>query len=112
MIENGRGFDEFYSDWIEEHPEGTREKAFREYQRLPFRDRLPDERNPFDSADIPGFCDGDWPDWPQQEMLNWVPKVIQKTYGQRLDSTFNWPFLTFRTEDENAIVETFTELGY
>jgi hypothetical protein len=70
LIENGRGFDEFYSDWIDEHPEGTREEAFREYQGLPFRERLPDERDPFDSADIPGFCDGDWPDWPQQEMLN------------------------------------------
>lgn len=112
MTENGRGFDEFYSYWLDDHLDGTRDEAFREYQGLPFHERLPDERDPFDSADIPGLCDGDWPDWPAQEMLNWVPTVIQKTYGQRLDSMLNGPLLTFRTEDEKAIVEAFVELGY
>jgi len=111
MIED-RGFESFYLYWIEEHSEGTRDQAFAIYQALAFSERLPNENDVFDSATIPGFCDGDWPDWPQQEMLNWVPTVIQKTYGQRVDSTFNGPFLTFRTEDEKAIVEVFTELGY
>lgn len=112
MIENDRGFDEFYVNWIEEHPDGTRAEACREYQKLPFHERLPEERDPFDSADIPGLCDGDWPDWPHQEMLNWVPTAIQQTYGQRGESRLNGPFLTFRPEDESAIVEAFSELGY
>lgn len=111
MIED-RGFESFYLYWIEEHSEGTRDQAFDEYQALAFSERLPNDNDAFDSAAIPGFCDGDWPDWPQQEMLNWVPTVIQKTYGQRVDSTLNGPFLTFRTENEKAIVETFIELGY
>lgn len=111
MIED-RGFESFYLYWIEEHSEGTRDQAFEDYQALEFSERLPNDNDAFDRADIPGFCDGDWPDWPQQEMLNWVPQAIQKAYGQVIDSTLNGPFLTFRTEDEKAIVEAFTELGY
>lgn len=111
MIED-RGFESFYLYWIEEHSEGTRNQAFAAYQALGFSERLPNENDAFDSADIPGLCDGDWPDWPQQEMLNWIPQAIQKTYGRCVASTLNGPFLTFRTEDEKAIVEAFTELGY
>ena len=111
MIED-LGFESFYLYWIEEHSEGTRDQAFKDYQALAFSERLPNDNDAFDRADIPGFCDGDWPDWPQQEMLNWVPTVIQKTYGQGIDSTLNGPFLTFRIEDEKEIVKAFTELGY
>ena len=91
MIED-LGFESFYLYWIEEHSEGTRDQAFKDYQALAFSERLPNDNDAFDRADIPGFCDGDWPDWPQQEMLNWVPQAIQKTYGQRVDSTLNGPF--------------------
>ncbi len=111
MIED-LGFESFYLYWIEEHSEGTRDQAFKDYQALAFSERLPNDNDDFDRADIPRFCDGDWPDCPQQEMLNWVPTVIQKTYGQGIDSTLNGPFLTFRIEDEKEIVKAFTELGY
>lgn len=111
MIEE-RGFESFYLYWIEEHLEGTRDQAFKEYQALAFSERLPNENDAFDRATIPGFCDGDWPDWPQQEMLNWIPQAIQKTYGQRVASTLNGPFLSFRTDDEKVIVEAFIELAY
>lgn len=70
MTESDRGFESFYLDWLEEHAEGTRDQAFEAYQALALSDRLPNDNDAFNSANIPGFCDGDCPDWPQQEMLN------------------------------------------
>ena len=32
--------------------------------------------DPFSPQQVPGYSDGDWPDWPEQEMLEWLPPSI------------------------------------
>src|SRR5262245_6859489 len=41
----------------------------------------PADGHPFGHDDVPGVADGDWPGWPAQEMLSWVPDNIQQQYG-------------------------------
>src|SRR5438045_2977908 len=36
----------------------------------------------FDSDQIGAIGDGDWPPWPKQEMLSWVPDEIRERFGQ------------------------------
>lgn len=50
---------------------------------------LPQSEEPFDSASIPGYADGDWPVWPRQYMLEWVPKDIQVRFGKSMDTVLN-----------------------
>src|SRR5690348_4424211 len=41
----------------------------------------PDAEAAFDAEEIPGFADGDWPQWPALQALEWVPLSIQRNYG-------------------------------
>ena len=42
---------------------------------------LPADAESFDADKLPGYADGDWPEWPAQEMLRWMPKEIQERFG-------------------------------
>ena len=66
----------------------------------------------FDFELIGGFSDGDWPDWPAQGALDWVPKDIQERYGEVVDSVHNGLFLRLDSAKEKDIVKTFEEMGY
>jgi len=112
MIDGERGFDRFYQSWIEEGCDGGTKEAFREYAALPFHDRLPGPQDAFDSAEVPGLCDGDWPAWPQQDMLNWVPTEIQVRYGHRASSFLNGDCLLFSADHEVELVQAFRAAGY
>jgi hypothetical protein len=112
MIDGDRGFDRFYLSWLEEGHDGGIEQAFREYTALQFHDRLPSPQDAFDSANIPGFCDGDWPAWPQQDMLKWVPTEIQTQYGQRAFSILNGDCLILSADQEAELVQAFRAAGY
>jgi len=37
---------------------------------------LPDDDAAFDVDVLPGFTEGDWPEWPEQKMLDWLPAEI------------------------------------
>jgi hypothetical protein len=43
-----------------------------------FGDELPAREDAFDPDDIYGFADGDWPAWPMQKMLDWLPESVQQ----------------------------------
>jgi hypothetical protein len=53
------------------------DQAAQEYLSNHFGDDLPAPEEQFDSSDLPGFDDGDWPAWPQQKMLDWLPDAVQ-----------------------------------
>jgi hypothetical protein len=48
---------------------------------------------PFDYGDIGAISEGNWPDWPQQLMLDFMPKEVVDEYGQVEDSMHNGEFL-------------------
>ena len=75
-------------------------------------DLPPQATDAFDAEDIPGFADGDWPEWPAQEMLSWVPKDAQQRFGKVSPSVLNGDFLEFDTAKTQAIVKALEQYGY
>ena len=56
--------------------------------------------------------DGDWPDWPQQDMLDWVPPEIQVEYGEQTRSFVSGPCLVFDSSHETDVVDAFRRSGF
>ena len=50
---------------------------------------LPTDDAAFDVDLLPGFTEGDWPEWPEQKMLDWLPAKICREYGQIESSVLN-----------------------
>jgi hypothetical protein len=71
----------------------------------------PDGGAPFSACDIPAVSDGDWPAWPAQEMLRWVPNEIQEQFGRVESSMHNGEFLTFDIRRQAQIVAAFERNG-
>lgn len=73
---------------------------------------FPPADSPFDPEQIPGHVDGDWPAWPAQDMLRWMPWDLQKAWGRRVASNFNGDFLELDGGDESALVASLTQRGF
>lgn len=73
---------------------------------------MPIDSDKFESDWLPGFTDGDWPEWPAQEALRWVPRDIQQRFGKSASSVINGPFLTLDPSKANEIIAAMEELGY
>lgn len=74
-------------------------------------DRTPNGQNAFDRFAIPGAADGDWPVWPQQEMLEWVPPEILDAHGERKLSTLNGDFVEVPEAQLEEFVDALTRSG-
>jgi hypothetical protein len=72
----------------------------------------PDDSQPFDADRIPGYADGDWPAWPAQEALDWVPSEISARFGRDVDSVLNGPYLEFDPKHEVEILAAFEGHGF
>ena len=66
----------------------------------------------FDAIDIPGYEDGDWPLWPLQEMLDWMPKDIQQRFGKVVPSAVNGDCLELISEKADEIVKALESRGF
>ena len=73
---------------------------------------MPSDDEAFDLEAIPGFADGDWPEWPAQLMLKLVPGSIVAKYGRKVDSVLNGEFLEFDAADEDIIVSEMKDAGF
>lgn len=62
--------------------------------------------------DLPGVSSGDWPEWPAQDMIFWLPREIQDRFGRREVTMFNGPFLTLDPERVDELMAALRELGY
>ena len=90
---------EHYQDALSRWMDSTEEEA-----------PAPDQ--PFDPHDIPGRSDGDWPAWPAQDMLAWVPEEVQARFGRSRASTLNGCWLSLPGEAIHEIVAAMQRLGY
>src|SRR5262245_21632715 len=64
-------------------------RAYREIRDIFNDGRDPAEmrpNKPFDYYGMTGVPDGDYPGWPAQKMLDWMPADIQETLGSIGDS--------------------------
>jgi hypothetical protein len=111
-VEELANFDEYYREERKTNRRLTREEALRDYRALPVTERRPEPDDAFSAGDIGAVCDGDFPAWPQQEMLAWVPTEIQQSYGGGSFSFVSGPCLVFELENEDEIVEALERHGY
>jgi len=68
--------------------------------------------DPFDPDQIGAIGDGDWPPWPKQEMLAWVPDDIRERFGQIELTIFNGEALVFTEDQEASLVAAFEAKGF
>lgn len=73
-------------------------------------DELPAADAPFDPNDIPGFSDGDWPAWPAQKMLEWLPESA-RALGSVCPTAINGDALRIPPERVDAVVAALTAEG-
>jgi hypothetical protein len=95
-------FDEFYAEELKSRPSLSREEAREEYAALSQDERQALPTDPFPGHAIGPICDGDWPGFPEQEMLKWMPQDIQQGSGVIRSSVLNGDFLTFLADIEDV----------
>lgn len=71
----------------------------------------PPDAEPFDAGEWDPYVDGDWPPWPAQQMLDWVPERIQ-TLGSSEGSAISGDSLSLDPGREQEIVTAFGEEGF
>lgn len=108
-----------FEDFYLRHPSDSRtaacveeEKMARKaYDSIGLGQERPGAQEPFNEDMIRGIRDGDWPEWPAQEMLHWVPESVQ-IFGNVRDSCLNGDFLWLDWEKEAEIVTAMADAGY
>ena len=59
-----------------------------------------------------GIEDGDWPDWPEQEMMEWLPPEAVASYATVHQSVINGPFLSIDPTRLADVVEALESVGH
>lgn len=62
--------------------------------------------------DEDAIADGDWPAWPAQEMLDWMPTEIIRAFGAIEYSAVSGPFLWIDPTVEDDVVGELQRLGF
>lgn len=70
----------------------------------------PAPSDPFDADQLPGFKDGDWPTWPQQAMLEWLPAEVV-AMGTVEDSRINGEALAIASGLKTEVVAAMGAAG-
>jgi len=70
-----------------------------------------DPGDAFESGEIGTIADGNWPPWPKQEMLTWVPEEIRQQFGD-FQVTSNGETVTFYDDHEAQIVAALESAGF
>ena len=94
-------------------PNTSLAEAIDSYRQLsPGKERPVLPEDAFDRMLVPGLVDSDWPPWPAQEMLKFVPKAVQANYGRVEESVLNGPFLKLDAKRKLDIIRELREAGY
>ena len=109
----GIDFESYFEEEGETEPGLSREEALRRYRALEVGERLPVDDDVFPGYDLPTVGDGDYPEWPHQEMLNWMPKeVLERPFSRVQESVHNGSFLELDPAAEAEIVAALTSAGF
>lgn len=73
---------------------------------------LPAPGDPFDLSRVPGNGDGNWPEWPAQQMLEWMPVQVAALYGQSVDSLHDGHYLELDPQREAELVAALGDEGW
>jgi hypothetical protein len=103
---------EEYCDEDDAESDEERISLWHEYLALGIGERPPMPPDCFEPSQVPGHDDGDWPDWVEQEMLDWLPDSIVKKFGEVKSTFLNGPFLLLDINRTSEIVAALEDLGY
>lgn len=73
---------------------------------------VPAPEQPFDLDLIPGYVDGDWPEWPAQQMFEWMPPELIARFGRSTASVLNGDFLEIDPLQGPALAASLEETGW
>ena len=80
---------------------------------LCYEGEQPEDTEPFPGTDIPVMNDGDYPEWPAQLMLSFLPKeIINSSFAKVQNSVHNGQYLELDAKMEGQIVKILTSKGY
>jgi len=100
--------DNYEPDEEQEETEETVEINGRLYNKNEVPSNI-DER--FDIEGVPGFADGDFPEWAATIMERYIPSDIIDEYGKVDDSVLNGDFIFFDPEKKDLIFEALKIAG-
>ncbi|HKF79564.1 MAG TPA: hypothetical protein VKB17_01925, partial [Thermoleophilaceae bacterium] len=75
-------------------------------------DEPPGSDEPFDGDKVGPLADHDWPEWPQQEMLDLIPKDIQQALGAVEFSAVSGDCLVIPFEREPEFFSALSDRGW
>jgi len=73
---------------------------------------MPLPEDAFHLYDVSDYIGTDWPAFPIQAMLEWMPADIQQQYGEVEETMFDGPQLIIDSEQKNEIVQELEKQGY
>lgn len=73
---------------------------------------LPDPNDAFDTEELPGYADGDWPEFAPMVMETWVDKKTIKEHGHYVFPTLNAEYPVIDRNNEKTVVSLLEERGY
>ncbi len=93
-------------------PEGEWEDIFQDYYD-DAEEKSPDDDKPFDSDDVPGYAEGDYPEWLQQVQLDWFPPELIAKFGGDVGSTvLSGPVLDLPADRAEEIAAELRAMGH
>jgi hypothetical protein len=75
-------------------------------------DPTPEPSEPFSSEAVPGYSDGDYPPWLQQEMFLVLPSEVIDAVASRTGTMLNGDYCHIQPERLQEALERLTALGF
>ncbi|HSF47556.1 MAG TPA: hypothetical protein VLA73_04265, partial [Burkholderiales bacterium] len=72
----------------------------------------PNDSEPFDADQINAICDGNWPEWPASDMLDWLPDDLCEELGEIQDSAYNGSYLYLPADQYAEVIAALETRGY
>jgi len=85
--------------------------ATQSYLADQYGDELPDEDEPFDADEVPGFADGFWPPFPKEVTLSWIPMAVRQL-GTVRGSAFGAEYLHIEEERRSDVIDALRSEGF
>jgi hypothetical protein len=73
---------------------------------------VPNDEAPFNSGAIPGYGDGDYPEWLQSKMDVYLPAQILAKFGELVATRLNGDYFHIDSSFERRMVSALRKLGY
>ena len=73
---------------------------------------IPNNEDPFDRDRIPGYGDGDYPEWLQTQMEHFLPADILAKFGEPVATMLNGDYIHIDPSSEKRFVLALRKRGY